>query len=524
MNFATPAWLFGLLLVPVIWYLHRTGPILRRHPVANLDLWRDARLEAIQAGGARRADPAWIRRAIIAALLSLALAGPTLLRGGERVTLWVDDSLSMQTRQSGQTRLERGLDLAAAALRTSGVRDVERRLLSSPWRAGAGLGPSERGTITSQAGRREPQLPDPAQVDRSRSHWLLTDGADANVNAWLAAAPVSRVFQVAEDSRNVGIARLSVRPQPADATALAIQVQLTNSGDRAESRRVVVTTDAGVIVARDVSIEPDSSVTIPFDARAPVRSVEARLSPTDALPDDDTVSLDTTSLAPVATVVDMTCPAAVLRAIRAHPALRASGDSDARLVLDCGGATSANPALPRIRLAAGTPQAIDGSTLRWAPGFADRWPRVSIAPSLRARGRLEAAGRADSVLVEAGTEPLVVLRHGPPRLVETSLDLSGPENANVDSLPLLVGLLVDVAMDDGLLSRSAAGGRGALASQVRPLEALRARPETAPSLQSHGSLLLLPLLLLAMALLTWDLGALGRRLVRDAARPARNAR
>ena len=265
MSFSTPAWLFGLLLVPVIWYLHRTGPILRRHPVASLDLWRDARLEAMQAGDRRRADPAWIRRAIIAASLSLALAGPTLPRGGERVTLWVDDSLSMQTRQSGRTRLERGLDLAATALRASGVHDVETRVLSSPMRVGAGLGPSDRGTITSQAGRHEPRLPDPAQIDRSRSHWLLTDGADASVNAWLAAAPVARVFQVADDSRNVGIARLSARPQPADATALAIQVQLTNAGDRAESRRVVVTTDAGVIGERDVSIEPGSTATIPFD-------------------------------------------------------------------------------------------------------------------------------------------------------------------------------------------------------------------------------------------------------------------
>ena len=523
MNFATPAWLFGLLLVPVIWYLHRTGPILRRHPVASLDLWRDARLEAMQAGRRRRADPAWIRRAIIAASLSLALAGPTLPRGGERVTLWVDDSLSMQTRQSGRTRLERGLDLAATALRAAGVRDVETRVLSSPMRVGAGLGPSDRGTITSQAGRREPRLPDPAQIDRSRSHWLLTDGADAGVNAWLAAAPVTRVFQVTDNSRNVGIARLSARPQPADATALAIQVQLTNAGDRAESRRVVVTTDAGVIGARDVSIEPGSTATIPFDARAPVRSVEARASPTDALAEDDTVAVDTSSLAPVATVVDPTCPAAVLRAIRAHPALRASGDSDARLVVDCGGATSASPALPRVRVASGAPEAIDGSTLRWAPGFADRLPRVSIAQSLSSRGRLEAAGPADSVLLEAGTEPLIVLRAGTPRIVETALDLSAPEIANEDSLPLLVGLLVDVAMDEDLLSRSVAGGRGVLASKVGPLESLQARPDIAPSARSRDSTLLLPLLLLAMAMLMWDVGALGRRLMRETGRPARSA-
>jgi hypothetical protein len=524
MSFATPAWLFGLLLVPVIWYLHRTGPILRRHPVASLDRWRDARLEAMQAGRRRRADPAWIRRAVVAALLSLALAGPTPPRSGERVTLWVDDSLSMQTRQSGRTRLERGLDLAATALRAAGVTDVETRALSNSMRMGAGLGPSDRGTITSQAGRHEPRLPDPAQLDRSRSHWLVTDGADGDINAWLAAAPVTRVFQVADNSHNVGIARLSVRPQPADTTALAIQVQLTNAGDRAESRRVVVTTDAGVIGARDVSIEPGSTATIPFDTRVPVRSVVARLSPADALAEDDTVSVDTSSLTPVATALDPTCPAAVLRAIRAHPALRASGDSDARLIVDCGGAVSASPDLPLIRVASGSPEAIDGSALRWAPGFAETLPRASISPSLRARGRLEAAGPADSVLLEAGPEPLIVLRKGPPRIVETTLDLSAPEIANEEWLPLLVGRLVDVAMDDDLLSRSVAGGRGALASKVVPLDSLQARFASTPSAQSRDSKLLLPLLLLAMALLLWDVAALGRRLLRDTGRPARSAR
>jgi len=523
MSFATPAWLFGLLLVPVIWYLHRTGPILRRHPVASLDAWRDARLEAIQAGRRRRADPAWIRRAAIAVLLSLALAGPTLPRGPESVTLWVDDSLSMQTRQSGRTRLERGLDVAATALGASGVRDVETRALGSPWRAAAGRGVPDRAAMTSRAGRSEPQLPDPAQLDRSRSHWLLTDGADASVNAWLAAAPVARVFQVAEDSRNVGITRLSARPQPADAMALAIQVQLFNAGDGVETRRVVVTTDAGVIGAQEISIEAGATATISFDGRAPARSVEARLSPTDALTEDDTVSVDTSSIGLVATIVDTACPSAVLRAIRAHPALRAATASDARLVVDCGGATSANAALPRVRMASGAPEAIDGSRLRWTPGVADRLSSTPLEWSLRSRGRIDAAGRTDSVLLETGTAPLIVLRHGPPRVVETALDFAAQEIANEDALPLLVGLLVDVAMDEELLSRSAAGGHGVLASKIGPLETLQARAATAPPVDTRESTFLLPLLLLAIALLVWDAGVLGRRLVRETSRQARSA-
>jgi hypothetical protein len=331
------------------------------------------------------------------------------------------------------------------------------------------------------------------------------------------------VFQVAEDSRNVGITRLSARPQPADAMALAIQVQLLNAGDAVETRRVVVTTDAGVIGAQDISIEAGATATISFDGRAPARSVEARLSPADALMEDDAVSVDTSSLGPVATAVDAACPSAVLRAIRAHPALHAATASDARLVVDCGGATSANAALPRVRMASGAPEAIDGSTLRWAPGVAGRLSSTPLELSLRSLGRLDAAGRTDSVLLETGTAPLIVLRHGPPRVVETSLDFSAPEIASEDALPLLVGLLVDVAMGEELLSRSAAGGRGLLASKIGPLEALQARAAIAPPVDTRESTFLLPLLLLAIALLMWDAGVLGRRLVRETSRQARSA-
>jgi len=522
MSFATPAWLFGLLLVPVIWYLHRTGPILRRHPVSSLDPWRDARLDALQAGGRRRPDPAWIRRAVIAVLLSLALAGPTLPHGTERVTLWVDDSLSMHTVHSGRSRLERGLDLAAAAIRAPGARDVETRFLSSPWRADLRRGVPDRAAMPSQADRREPQLPDPAQLDRSRSHWLLTDGADADVNAWLAAAPISRVLQVADDSSNVGITRLSARPQPADAMALAIRVQLFNAGPREESRRVVVSTDAGVIGSQQITIEPGSTAMISLDGLVPARGLEARLSPTDALTEDDTVSVDTSSLRPVATFVDVACPAVVLRAIRAHPALRAANESEARLVVDCGGPTSANPALPRLRIAGGAPEAIGGSALRWAPGVADRLSRMPLELPLQSRGQIDGAGPADSILLEAGTTPLAVLRHGPPRVVETSLDFSAPEIANEDTLPLLIGLLVDVAMDEELLARFVAGGHGVLASKSGPLETLQARAGTAPPVEPRDSAVLLPLLLLAIALMMWDAGVLGRRLVRETTRQTRS--
>jgi hypothetical protein len=35
LSFATPLWLLGVLLVPLIWWLHRSGPRLRGVPVSS---------------------------------------------------------------------------------------------------------------------------------------------------------------------------------------------------------------------------------------------------------------------------------------------------------------------------------------------------------------------------------------------------------------------------------------------------------------------------------------------------------
>ena len=83
---------------------------------AHLDLWQDDRARAAQAGERRPPDAAWLRRAAILALLCIALAGPHWQRPAERVTVWIDDSLSMQTLEDGATRLDRGLHLVQMAL------------------------------------------------------------------------------------------------------------------------------------------------------------------------------------------------------------------------------------------------------------------------------------------------------------------------------------------------------------------------------------------------------------------------
>lgn len=516
MTFASPAWLLGLLLVPVLWYLHRSGPILRSHPVENLDLWRGAEVALDGPGARRRPDPAWVRRALIAATLALALAGPTLDRSAARVTLWIADSLSLSTVESGQTRLARALDEASGALRADGVVDLEVRTLSQPWRAlpakldAAAIQPS-----ALDADSREFELPAADLFAPTRAHWLVTDGADPDVNAWLSTVPISRVFQSGVERRNVGIARVSVRPQPGDPSRQAVLVRLVNGGEVAERRRLELLGPAGVLEAREVSIADGDTVTESFEVPGNAREMRARLVPSDALRADDEVSVDASALAPLAVAVDSVCPAAIRTAVRAHPSLRLASDAAVSLAIDCGTGTVSSGQVPRIRFATGAQETVDASALSWSTAGAVVAPPLT-GFDLATRGRVDPPGASDRVLLGAAGTPLVVLRPGPPALVETSIHPGAAANPADAATPLLVAWLVDAALGERLLGREVHAGRGESASRVVPPAELRVRSATVPVLQpTPDDSISRPLLWLALALLLWDAVVLSRRLVRE---------
>ena len=133
LSFLTPLWLAGLVLLPAIRWLHRAGPPRREVAVSRLALWRGAEASRPNPGARRPPDPAWRRRALLAALLLIALAGPRWPEERVRVTLWVDDSLSMLTREASGTRLAEGLASARSQLAELPQADVEVRVLSDPW-------------------------------------------------------------------------------------------------------------------------------------------------------------------------------------------------------------------------------------------------------------------------------------------------------------------------------------------------------------------------------------------------------
>jgi hypothetical protein len=515
-GFAHPAWLLGLLLAPVIWYLHRSGPLLQRVPVASVELWRDATATASRSGRRPRPDPAWRRRAAIAVLLSLALASPDWRGAAPRVTVWIDDSLSMRSADASGSRLQQAVSLTQRALEAAGAEDVIARRLSEPTRQYDGLGDNALSARHADAQRSEPRLPPPESLDRSRTHWLVTDGADAAVNAWAATAPIARVLQTSGATRNVGVTRMSARLQPGDASTLAVQVRVLNGGSERESRTLELVAGTSRIEARKVELDAGRAATLEFVlATAPATPLGVRLLPGDALADDDALQIDLAPLAPLPVTVDAGCPAPVTRAVRAHPALRSSHVEAARLVIYCGGLPDARGAA-RIVLHQGAPTVLDASRLFWSPTAADLQRQLADHLPAAARGRLEPPRPGDIVLLGSGTSPLIVSRAGSPRRVESVLDIEAPGFATGPGLPLLVAALADVALGEPLLGRTASADRGDDSSRVVPLAVTAPLAQIAPA-PVVAPLTILPLLLLALALLAWDTAALARQLARSRA-------
>jgi hypothetical protein len=515
-GFAHPAWLLGLLLAPLIWYLHRSGPLLQRVPVASVELWRDATATALRSGRRPRPDPAWRRRAAIAVLLSLALASPHWRGTAPRVTVWIDDSLSMHMADASGSRLQQAMALAQRALDVAGARDVIARRLSEPARQYDGIGDNALNALLADAQRSEPRLPPPESLARSRTHWLVTDGADVAVNAWAATGPIARVLQAPGATRNVGITRMSTRLQPGDASALAVQVRVLNGGSERESRTLELLAGSSRVEARRVELDAGHAATLEFVlAPPPATLLDVRLLPGDALADDDALRLDLAPLAPLPVTVDAGCPAPVARAVRAHPALHLSHGEAARLVIDCGG-IPATRASQRIVLHQGAPTAIDASHLFWSQAAAELQRRLADHLPATARGRLEPPRPGDVVLLTSGTTPLIVSRVGSPRSVESVLDIEAPGFASGPGLPLLVAALADVALGEPLLGRTAGADRGDDSSRVALL-AMTASPTHVAAAPAVASLSILPLLLMVLALLAWDTAALARQLARSRA-------
>ena len=511
LTFATPLWLVGLALLPAIRWLHRGGPHRREVPVSRLALWRDAEASRPAAGERRPPDPAWRRRALLAAMLLIALSGPQLPDPRVRVTLWVDDSLSMLMREARTTRLAEGLAQARSLLVALPAADVEVRTLADPWRALGALDDATIATVLAGAGRHEPAAPPGALLRRDSQQWLLTDGADATLFSWPGARRPDRVVQVAGVTRNVGLRRLSARRRGDDPATFDLLLEVTNGGSVDEDRAVVFTTGAVEVARVDVvGLGPGASqrveVSIPASAQ-----VRAALQPADALADDDQIVLDLAPLRRRRVAVDASCPKALVAAVGAHPALAFAGaaGAEAEATLDCG-ASGAPATLPTIRVLADRAASRPRGSLRWSS---------AVPPSRRTEldsDRLQVVARlpvrtVDAVLLAIGDEPVVVRRAGETPRLETSFDFAAMAVGRGPELPLLVNWLFETLLDRSLLDEIAVVDRGPRSVLVAPLPIVAAPAVAAAAVPRSPSDEARLVLAIALLVLLWEAAALVRQ-------------
>lgn len=507
-SFLAPLWLLALLGVPLLRWLHRFSRQDRGHPVAALFLWRQA---ASETQGRRRGppDPRWRLRALLLAVLALALARPVLEQADPRgIEVWVDDSPSMQTLEAGGSRLRLALARLDQELAEQGATDVGLRSLQDPalrleWRGRARTDWPNQGRDTGRQDAAAARPPPAVSMTTDREHWLVTDGADAALNAWARQAPLQRVLQTGSVRDNVALTRLAVRPALQDNAAHAL-LRVRNLGERMATRQLV-------LVANDRELHRETLELPPGQARERnlrlpdlhAGALLARLEPADALAWDDQLEVAHAALDPVRVDLDAACPQALHTVLRNHPRLVLRPGATDALPVRCGQAYSGPGLFFR--------QPTQPVPLDHAPGFAPPWPWLE-RDWLQA-DRSSPVDANEEILLGNRAQPLVSLQAAAPRRVTVHFDIARDRLIRQPEYPLLVDALLGTVLQRALLEETFAASRPATESRIAPRPVARGELPTRQADRSRARPLQPHALWLALLLLALDL--------RGAARTAR---
>jgi len=395
--FLHPWWLLLLALWPLLLMLLRRRDQKREQLAPDFLLWR--RAAATLPAAASRARLSWRDLAWVAPLILLTggLAEPEVCRSSAPVEVVVlaDPSPSMQTRdETGATRLDRGLAEA-------------RRLLGSrPHRV-------ETGT---------PAIADDALMLHAAGVPVLvvTDRSQPALPAEVG------LVVVADGARNAGIVAAGFDRD----RGLMIRVE---ADPGAGPRTLAVRDGQGAEIIRNTLADPPFLRTIipAHMAMSVPHPITIRLEPSDALPLDDEVRLES-GAASVRVVVPDGAPQSLERALRACPGVTVVHGEDTEairiLVASVAGARG-------FETGAAAPQS---GGLSGPPPFDDLEGPSSwnaVFPLLKRPAGAE-------ILLSAGGAPLLV-RHARTFVLLVDPDASGW--AALPSFPLAIARLVEVA-------------------------------------------------------------------------------
>ena len=462
-----PWWLIALAVIPLIRWLHRWQAPLSETPVSAVFLWETA--ASIGAGGevSRKPEAAWRRRALIAALLVVALAEPWWQRAVGPVTVWIDDSLSMSAIEREDSRLANGLAILEQALQDSDTRSVTLRSLSDPAKAFLGNDPRAYDASTWLAA--SPGNPQPlpaALLNLDSAHWLLTDGADERLVRWAANAPLTRVIAVGEATENTAVTRLAARPDLETPGSVHVLASVSNQGDREAIRRLRIESGASILESRALTIHPGETRHLTATYALGGAGLTASLDPKDAVSLDDSLTLAASAIARVPVHLDAACPGELSMAIRSHPVLVPVATSGtAQLQVICSDDPLIAEAILRVHVSGSEPAT---GPLDWQPG-ARRLQELHLPQEWISVAAWDAEPEGDfETLLATGEKPLVIRRKDKMSVVETVLDMSRPSFSHQPEYAAVVAGLIDLALNRPLLDSVVKSTIDPIASRIAP--------------------------------------------------------
>lgn len=482
-------------------------------PVSALFLFQALRQYDSGAAASHRADPLWRLRALIIGSALVALSGPVWQDTSTApVEVWVDDSLSMQALEQGESRLGHAFQQLIETLAPRRSREIVLHSLGTPNQR-LQIGPAQ--PMEQQALLREwrkipvaePHPPASTTLRPEALHYLLTDGADAALNRWSGQAPLQQLIRVGTATDNLALTLLSLRPALTEPDSWMGLVALSNLGKTRVMANLEVANGSGKLLDWPLDLEPDSSIAESFRLQlASLEGLYARLSPTgpmplDALPLDDQLTLPFTQRARLYIGISGDCSRYLLAALRSDRGVGITTLEDPRIEaqLLCGDLPLPS-ATPTIRLHPIVQRRLTTSAPHWhaAAGklqqlLLQRLEYSSSAPQATPTQQLLLSGDGRALILAVG-EPV-------PR-IEIFLDMASSELTSSPLYPLLLsGLfeqLLQRSSDDEIIRVE----RDPQASRIAPLvgnqPALRTTPAATMAQHELGWILLLCILSLLL--------------------------
>jgi hypothetical protein len=476
-----PFWFVALAVIPLIRWLHRWQAPMAAWTVSAIFLWEDAIRDDAPGPVKRNPDPAWRRRALVAALLVTALASPYWRNDVESLTVWIDDSLSMSAVENGGTRLSAAMNSLSVALREaeSSWAAIELRSLSDPGRVVHYAGGDTIEPDTWQVGKRsEPIGPQASLMSSEANHWLVTDGASETVRTWAQRVPVDRIVQSGVTTENSAVTRLAVRRSLDTPDGVDVLVSLSNTGLHSDVRQLELHSGELLLRKAELSLAPGQTTHWQTQVVAVGPSLSASLSPHDSLSADDELAIGLQKFRPLIALVDANCGNALRLAVATHPALRVSDavmNPDLRVSCPRDQFPDASGPGAQIRALVSASRQL-ASTPTWLPGAGARQDLIIPAAWISAAawpGQVAAPG--NELVFGALDTPLVVKRignggssSGRPVVVDTVIDMNKPLFTRQPEYPAFVATLVDLASGRDLLNESVVASRNIQASIVQP--------------------------------------------------------